>query len=128
MFRLSSSLFILSWSLETDGRAVVEGAAAMPKLPRVLSVAICGQFVALLGTGTSDKISWRCYIVSHRMEDTPLDFHSSCNNKVHTVTVIKCTKSCIFGGFASTSWNSHSRITKSGKLSSFRTTLINRST
>ena len=36
------------------------------------------------------------------------DFHSRCDNKSTTVTMIKCTDSYVFGGFTSTSWASTS--------------------
>jgi len=36
MLLLPSSFLILSWPLETDGRAAAEGAAATPNLLRVL--------------------------------------------------------------------------------------------
>jgi hypothetical protein len=43
------------------------------------------------------------------------DFHSRCDNKGATVTVIKCTGGFVFGGYADVSWNSSSSYTPSPK-------------
>jgi hypothetical protein len=43
------------------------------------------------------------------------DFHSRCDNKGATVTVIKCTGGFVFGGYADRSWNSIGKHNQSPK-------------
>ena len=37
---------------------------------------------------------------------TAQDFHSRCDGKTNTITIIKNNLNCVFGGYASASWNS----------------------
>lgn len=37
----------------------------------------------------------------------PIKFHESCDNKSHTLVLIKTKSSRIFGGYTPLSWNSH---------------------
>jgi hypothetical protein len=43
------------------------------------------------------------------------DFHSRCDNKGATVTVIRCTGGFVFGGYADVSWNSSGQWTPSSQ-------------
>ena len=62
------------------------------------------QIISWLGMGATTKLE-RLYCASNDGWDSA-DFHSKCDNKGPTVTVIKCTDGYVFGGFTSAPWTS----------------------
>jgi len=70
----------------------------------ILSVEAHCQVLSWLDKGAATKLKL-LYRASNDGWADP-DFHSRCDNKGPTVTVIKCTDGYVFGGFASTSWAS----------------------
>jgi len=70
----------------------------------ILSAEAHCQIISWLDKGTPTKLQ-----LLHRASVDgwkALDFHSRCDNKGPTITVIKCTGGYVFGGFTSTAWAS----------------------
>jgi len=71
---------------------------------KFLSVNQHRQIISWLDKGAATKLELLYRASSDGWE--AVDFHSMCDNKGPTVTVIKCTGGYIFGGFTSTPWAS----------------------
>ena len=70
----------------------------------VLSAEAYRQVLSWLDKGAATKLEL-LYCASHDGWEGA-DFHSRCDNKGPTVTVIKCSDGYVFGGFTSTAWAS----------------------
>jgi len=70
----------------------------------ILSAEAHRQIISWLDTGVATKLEL-LYRASYDGWKSK-DFHLRCDNKGPTVTVIKCTDGCVFGGFTSTAWGS----------------------
>jgi len=71
---------------------------------KILSVDQHRQIILWLDRGAATKLGLLYRASSDGLE--AVDFHSRCDNKGPTVTVIKCTGGYIFGGFTRTPWTS----------------------
>jgi len=70
----------------------------------IISAEAHRQILSWLDTGATTKLELLYRASDDGWESE--DFHSRCDNKGPTVTVIKCTDGYIFGGFTSTAWAS----------------------
>jgi hypothetical protein len=52
----------------------------------------------------SPLVEWSLVYRASEQGFSAADFHSFCDNKVNTLTIVKTTRGCVFGGFTQCKW------------------------
>ncbi|EFC47878.1 predicted protein [Naegleria gruberi] len=73
---------------------------------KVLTIELCEVLNSFVGVEKDRK--WKLLWQGSRDGFDSRSFHSKCDNKGPTVTIIRTSNNCIFGGYTEVSWNSFS--------------------